>query len=104
LELVILPEVIQRTAIWILATFALWTPAGVVFEQIRETNGAGRAVWSVQIRSHEPERSASRKILRGWADSVERISVSPDPNNAITVRLYFGSLYNRPPPAVLSFS
>jgi len=104
LEIVILPEVIQRTAIWLLATLALCTPAGVVFEQVRETNGAGCAVWSVQIRSRKLEQAASRKTLQGYAYSIERISASPDPETAATIRLYFGSLYNRPPPAVLSFS
>jgi hypothetical protein len=104
LEIVILPEVIQRTAIWILATLAFCSPGTVVTQQVREPIGAGYVVWSVQIGSSGVRQAISRLSYRPSADASEPIRLSWNAPPQAASRLYFGSLYNRPPPAPLSFS
>jgi hypothetical protein len=107
LEIVILPEVIQRTAIWLLATLAFCSPGTVVTQQIREPIGAGYEVWSVQIQSDGVRQAISRLSYRPTANFSEPIQAISERDSEISTtasRLYFGSLYNRPPPAALSFS
>jgi hypothetical protein len=104
LEIVILPEVIQRTAIWLLATLALCSPGTVVTHQTREPIGACYQVWSIQISSDGVRQTVSRLVYRPAANFSEPIQVFAGPDSTTASRLYFGSLYNRPPPAPLSFS
>jgi hypothetical protein len=104
LEIVILPEVIQRTAIWLLATLALCSPGTVVTHQTREPIGACYQVWSIQIASDGVRQTVSRLVYRPAANFSESIPAFSEPESATASRLYFGSLYNRPPPAPLSFS
>jgi hypothetical protein len=99
--------VIQRTAIWLLATLALCSPGTVVTHQTREPIGACYEVWSIQIASDGARQTISRIIYRPAANFSEPIYKIPEPdseNSTAASRLYFGSLYNRPPPAPLSFS
>jgi hypothetical protein len=103
LEIVILPEVIQRTAIWILATLALCSPGTVVIHQIREPIGAGYEVRSVQIVTDGVRQTISRLSYRPPSDSSEISLYLLERPTTAAGRLYFGSLYNRPPPASLSF-
>jgi len=104
LEIVILPEVIQRTAIWLLATLALCSPGAVVTHQTREPIGACYEVWSIQIASDGVRQTISRILYRPAANFSEPIPTLPEPASTTAGRLYFGSIYNRPPPAPLSFS
>jgi hypothetical protein len=107
LEIVILPEVIQKTAIWLLATLALCSPGTVVTNQTREPIGACYEVWSIQIASDGVRQTVSRLVYRPAANFSEPIQACSEPDSEISTaasRLYFGSLYNRPPPALLSFS
>jgi len=104
MEIVILPEVIQRTAIWILATLALCSPGTVVTQQTREPIGARYEVWSIQIASDGVRQTISRLSYRPAANASEPIPAFSGPDYVTASRLYFGSLYNRPPPASLSFS
>jgi len=104
LEIVILPEVIQRTAIWLLATLALCSPGAVVTHQTREPIGACYEVWSIQIASDGVRQTISRLFYRPAANFGEPIHAFSEPDSNTASRLYFGSLYNRPPPAPLSFS
>jgi hypothetical protein len=104
LEIVILPEVIQRTAIWLLATLALCSPGTVVTHQTREPIGACYEVWSIQISSDGVRQTVSRLVYRPAANFSEPIQAFSEPDSTAASRLYFGSLYNRPPPAPLSFS
>jgi hypothetical protein len=107
LEIVILPEVIQRTAIWLLATLALCAPGTVVTHQTREPLGACYEVWSIQIAADGVRQTISRLVYRPAATVSEPIQPFPERDSEISTaasRLYFGSLYNRPPPAPLSFS
>jgi hypothetical protein len=104
LEIVILPEVIQRTAIWILATLAFCSPGTVVTQQTRVPIGAGYEVWSVQVASDGICQTVSRISYRPTANSTEPVLVFTEPDSTAATQFYFGSLYNRPPPASLSFS
>src|SRR5215471_10889217 len=92
----ILRPVIQRTALWILATLAFYSPSVPWFDSVADSPSAGQVVQAV----HDGfECSGSRSAVRlprrpqacdGYAASLEV------PLN--TGRLCFGSLYNRPPP------
>ena len=104
MEIVILPEVIQRTAIWILATLALCSPGTVVMHQTREPIGACYEVWSIQIASDGVRQTISRLFYRPTANFSEPSQAISEPDSTTASLLYFGSLYNRPPPARLSFS
>jgi hypothetical protein len=104
MAIVILPEVIQRTAIWLLATLALCSPGTVVTHQTREPIGACYEVWSIQIASDGVRQTVSRLIYRPAANFSEPIQAFSESDSTTASRLYFGSLYNRPPPALLSFS
>jgi hypothetical protein len=104
MEIVILPEVIQRTAIWLLATLALCSPGTVVTHQTREPIGACYEVWSIQISSDGVRQTISRIFYRPAANFSEPSRAIPEPDSIAARRLHFGSLYNRPPPAQLSFS
>jgi hypothetical protein len=104
LEIVILPEVIQRTAIWLLATLAFCSPGTVVTQQTRVPIGAGYEVWSVQIASDGVRQVVSRLSYRPTANPAEPLQDFTELGFTSATQLYFGSLYNRPPPAFLSFS
>jgi hypothetical protein len=107
MEIVILPEVIQRTAIWLLATLALCSPGTVVTHQTREPLGACYEVWSIQIAADGVRQTISRLVYRPAARFSEPIPTFSDSDSEISTaasRIHFGSLYNRPPPTQLSFS
>jgi hypothetical protein len=99
--------VIQRTAIWLLATLALCSPGTVVTHQTREPIGACYEVWSIQIAADGVRQTTSRLVYRPGASFSEPTQTFSELDSEISTaasRLYFGSLYNRPPPAQLSFS
>jgi hypothetical protein len=106
MEIVILPEVIQRTAIWLLTTLALCSPGTVVTHQTREPIGACYEVWSIQIASDGVRQTISRIFYRParFSEPIQAISEPDSEVSTAARRLHFGSLYNRPPPAQLSFS
>jgi len=93
---------IPGTAIWLLAALALCSPGTVVTHQIRESIGAGYQVWIVEVGEEGVQRSASGPSNRPTAEAAERVLYLPDPAFSAANRLYFGSLFNRPPPAHLS--
>jgi hypothetical protein len=76
----------------------------VVTHQTREPIGAGFEVRSVQIELDGVHQTISRLSYRPAANSSEPICDFLERPATTAGRLYFGSLYNRPPPAVLSFS
>jgi len=92
---------IQRTAIWILATLALCSPGTVVTQQTREPIGARYEVWSIQIASDSVRQTISRIIYRPTADAGESVGFIAELPARSVHRICFGSLYNRPPPASL---
>ena len=92
---------IQRTAIWILATLALCSPGTVVTQQTREPIGAHYEVWSIQIASDGFRETISRIIYCPSSDIGESVGFIPEHFARSVRQIYFGSLYNRPPPATL---
>jgi hypothetical protein len=92
---------IQKTAIWILATLALCSPGTVITRHIREPIGAFYEIRSIQIATDGVRQTISRIIYRPAANAGESVEISLECPTAASPWIFFGSLYNRPPPASL---
>jgi len=95
--------VIQRTAIWILATLAMCSPGAAIAESATRPDGTSVLVWSLSAERELRQRRILRKPHRNRQLRQKRSFNLANLAISLASRLYFGSLYNRPPPAVVSF-
>ena len=90
---------IQRTAIWILATLAFCSPGVAWFESATTSDGSGQIVQSFSGSAKTAQSANLRNRPRQTENAELRYEVSDSVHSTVD-RLYLGSLYNRPPPSL----